>query len=196
MPRERPCPIGSCSDEVPEGHLVCRSHAIYIWRKVQLSIPSKYADESVAQREDRLWQERARLERDRQHPGWIYYLRLDEKIKIGWTSDLNQRIKAYPPHAEVLASHPGTRADERDLHRSFKPFRVAGREWYSPGGELMSHIRRQVVVVEDPVARIQADLAAKRAEVRPKLPPIPPGTPHGLTGRAFVRAVMDGRVTE
>lgn len=177
MPRERPCPIGSCSDEVPEGHLVCRRHAIFIWRKVQLSIPSKYADESVTQREDRLWQERARLERDRQHPGWIYYLRLDEKIKIGWTSDLNQRIRAYPPHAVVLASHPGTRADERDLHRSFKPFRVAGREWYSPGGELMAHIRRQVVVVrEDSVASIRATLAAKRAArgaASPELPGLP-----------------------
>lgn len=42
--------------------------------------------------------------------------------------------------SRFLAGHPGTRADERDLHRSFRPFLAAGREWYHPAQLLMDHI--------------------------------------------------------
>jgi hypothetical protein len=70
----------------------------------------------------------------------IYYLRQGDLIKIGYSTRLYDRLFAYGPTVEVLAHHPGTRADERDLHRSFRPFLAHGREWYHQANVLMDHI--------------------------------------------------------
>jgi len=101
------------------GMVVCRDHALSIWSGVQ------HANAMVPK-------VKPLTKGGKPIDGWIYYIRLDEKIKIGWTANLQQRIKSYPPHAVVLIEHPGTRYDERDLHRTFKPSRAAGREWYRP----------------------------------------------------------------
>lgn len=62
--------------------------------------------------------------------GWIYYLRLGDRIKIGHTVNLRQRMAAYPPDAVLLAVEPGFRQDEQALHALFQSYRAAGREWY------------------------------------------------------------------
>src|SRR5690606_1209348 len=41
-------------------------------------------------------------------PGWIYYVHTDGKVKIGYSTDITRRLRAYPPGSEVLAVHPGT----------------------------------------------------------------------------------------
>jgi hypothetical protein len=153
MPRQRnalgilsdqKCPIPGCKDRLLEGALVCIRHAVEIWQLVQRSKGDpeihQIAVETVAERVRRLDEaERKRIEFNKQH-GTIYYVRVDEKIKIGWTSNLDQRMRAYPPHMQLLATHPGDRADERDLHRSFARFRASGREWYHPAEILLDHI--------------------------------------------------------
>lgn len=72
--------------------------------------------------------------------GWIYYVRSGGLIKIGHTTRLKQRIRAYPPDTVVLAVHRGSKADERDLHARFATYRHAGREWYDQGTALIRHI--------------------------------------------------------
>lgn len=72
--------------------------------------------------------------------GWIYYVRIGDWIKIGYAADLKQRLRAYPPDAELLASHPGTLADEAALHKRFKPHLAAGREWYPCAPEILEHV--------------------------------------------------------
>lgn len=114
------CPIPGCGDARPDGLLVCEGHADEIATQVRRrkSVPAHKAD------------------------GWIYYLLLDGKLKIGWTANLAQRLKSYPPHAVMVLDHPGTRADERDLHRSLAPSRIVGREWYSKTPEVEAALRR------------------------------------------------------
>ena len=154
MPRQRSsvflkdteCPIPGCTDRPLKGEMVCTPHAVQIWARVQAikgdPLIQNAITESVAEREARMEEdERRRREFGKTH-GDIYYLRVDEKIKIGWSSNLPQRLMSYPPHMVLLCDHPGTRADERDLHRSFKPSRAAGREWYHPTPELLAHIDR------------------------------------------------------
>lgn len=80
----------------------------------------------------------------------IYYVRQGELIKIGYSTRLYDRLFAYGPTAEVLAHHPGTRADERDLHRTFRPFLAHGREWYTPAKILMDHIEAMTAKHGDP----------------------------------------------
>lgn len=140
------CVIPACDDYPLKGHHVCMRHSVEIWQTVQRSKGDpevhQIAVELVADRERRAEEaHRKNIEFNKQH-GTIYYLRLDEKIKIGWSANLPQRLMSYPPHMVLLCDHPGTRADERDLHRSFKPSRAAGREWYHPTQELLAHIDR------------------------------------------------------
>ena len=62
--------------------------------------------------------------------GEIYYVRLNGLIKVGWSRQLHDRLRAYGPDVEVLAHYPATRDDETNLHRQLTPFRAKGREWY------------------------------------------------------------------
>jgi len=77
-----------------------------------------------------------------QKMGVVYYLRSGGYIKIGWASNLANRMKAYPPDSMLLAHHPGTRADEATMHRKFAVHRTHGREWYAMVPALTDHIRR------------------------------------------------------
>lgn len=64
--------------------------------------------------------------------GWVYYLRVGDKLKIGYTANPGRRLKAYPPDSKLIAIHPGTKATERDMHHRFAHARLAGREWFAP----------------------------------------------------------------
>lgn len=178
------CLLGGCGRSTRLTFLVCDEHAVEIWGIVESvkDTPASPIPSNV------VLPARPPSHLD---GGWIYYLRLDEKIKIGWTANYIQRMKAYPPHARVIARHPGARADERDLHRSFKPSRVAGREWYAPTPELMRHIEQ---VHEDNRRRFEEEQAAREA-ARPAPPPGRPAEPRPLRGQALVRAILDGTVT-
>lgn len=62
--------------------------------------------------------------------GQIYILRLNGLIKVGWSSNLVKRFKAYGPDVEVLCHYPASRQDETLMHRQLRPYLKKGREWY------------------------------------------------------------------
>lgn len=76
--------------------------------------------------------------------GWVYYVRIDQLIKIGFASDVKRRMKAYPPHSELLAVHPGTPAFEREMHALLSGHLERGREWFRPDAPVMKHIAEVV----------------------------------------------------
>lgn len=73
-------------------------------------------------------------------PGTIYYLMVGDLVKIGYSIDFEQRLKQYPPNVEVLATHPGTRETERQMHHKFLHRVAKGREWFTPCSEIDQHI--------------------------------------------------------
>jgi hypothetical protein len=73
-------------------------------------------------------------------PGWVYYIRMGDVIKIGYAIDVTKRMRAYPPSAELLAAHPGTKAVERDMHKRFSEDLARGREWFRESDDLIAHI--------------------------------------------------------
>lgn len=80
-------------------------------------------------------------DRARKSGGWVYFLRIGDRIKIGHTTNLRSRLAAYPPDTTVLAVCPGSREDEAALHQLFQSYREGGREWY--GGNhapILQHI--------------------------------------------------------
>lgn len=77
-----------------------------------------------------------------ERPGVVYYLRVGALIKIGVTWDLDQRLRAYPPDVEVLATEPGGTATEQARLAQFREHLAypARPEWFHPADELMAHI--------------------------------------------------------
>ncbi|WP_327582461.1 GIY-YIG nuclease family protein [Nonomuraea sp. NBC_00507] len=85
-------------------------------------------------------------------PEYVYFIKRDGLIKIGWTTNIRSRMKALRPD-EVLHVQPGTQKDEAALHRAFRHLRVGTetggrrlREWFQPGDDLVAYIelRRQL----------------------------------------------------
>jgi len=80
------------------------------------------------------------LQKDPNSDGIVYYIRINGQIKIGYTKDLTQRSRHYPPGSELLAFEPGTREIERERHMKFSRFLTRGREWFIEAPEIQAHI--------------------------------------------------------
>jgi hypothetical protein len=69
----------------------------------------------------------------------VYYLRLDERVKIGTTYHPHRRFAALP-HDEVLAFERGGRGLERQRHTEFADDRLGSSEWFALTPRLRDHI--------------------------------------------------------
>lgn len=85
-----------------------------------------------------------------QQPGWIYYVRVGDRVKIGYSADVKRRMRAYPPDSHLLAVHPGTRQLETEMHQRFAGSRAAGREWFRETPDLAEHVAQVVAKFGDP----------------------------------------------
>lgn len=71
--------------------------------------------------------------------GVVYYVRLGDLVKIGFSSSFQKRMEVIP-HTEVLATEPGGYDLERARHRQFETSRVDGmNEWFSASADLLEH---------------------------------------------------------
>lgn len=83
---------------------------------------------------------------------FVYYLRRDGLIKIGWTGDLKTRMRALRPD-ELLAVEPGCIHIETGRHHQFAAIRVReveGVEWFAPEPELLGHIAQMASLYPTP----------------------------------------------
>ncbi len=85
--------------------------------------------------------------RERTRPGHVYFLKNGRRklIKIGFSSDHVSRIQniqsSTPDHVKLLATLPGNRALEAELHKRFAKYRVQG-EWFRVEGALADYLER------------------------------------------------------
>lgn len=150
-----------CDTEVASGLLyvpLCYEHATFVHDEVEA-----HADRVsliVERRRERFMAEQLAARglqpyvppKPEPKPEIIYYLQVGGHIKIGWTSDLGKRMRSYPPNTELLAIHPGRRADERALHKRFAVHRSHGQEWYPLVPVLLDHIKRVIAEHGQPPA--------------------------------------------
>lgn len=68
----------------------------------------------------------------------VYFLRFGDRVKIGYTGNLAQRLRALP-HDELLGTIPGDESTEWDLHERFAHLRIKG-EWFRAEPELLEFI--------------------------------------------------------
>ncbi|UAJ79965.1 GIY-YIG nuclease family protein [Leifsonia sp. ZF2019] len=92
------------------------------------------------------WREEPTPKRE---PGWVYYIRMGDLIKIGYATDVAKRMRNYPPSAQLLAAHPGTIELEREMHKRFSPDLARGREWFTESSDLSAHIAQVVAQFGD-----------------------------------------------
>lgn len=80
-----------------------------------------------------------RTKRDvRTTPGHIYFVKAGDLIKIGYSTNLRQRLSQLGP-VVLLATITGTMEDEKALHHQFGEYWDHG-EYFRPGQRLMDHI--------------------------------------------------------
>lgn len=146
------CSWGGCNtNHTVAGTRLCEEHALQIFDHI---IAHKGYDYMLA----RAGGVRAALEYEKEHiaarvakyenerkeratrEGWVYYIRIGDLIKIGYASNVWERMRAYPPTAELLAAHPGTLTLERSMHRKFGHLLDQGREWFKMEADLVEHI--------------------------------------------------------
>jgi hypothetical protein len=74
------------------------------------------------------------------HRPAVYFARSRGLVKIGFTRQLSDRLRALEREArapvELIAAGPGGRQREQDLHGRLAAFSV-GREWFTPSAELL-----------------------------------------------------------
>lgn len=71
----------------------------------------------------------------------VYYVRLGDHIKIGYTVNMTQRMNALRADlSQVLATEPGGRELEAERHQQFAAERVSRREDFNPSRRLLAHI--------------------------------------------------------
>jgi hypothetical protein len=68
----------------------------------------------------------------------VYYARLGNRCKIGWTSNLAQRMTDIQPE-ELLLTERGGPLLESQRHEQFAALRVVG-EWFRFEGSLVDHV--------------------------------------------------------
>lgn len=79
----------------------------------------------------------------------VYYLRYDDRIKIGTSANPRQRLAAIW-HDELLAFERGDRSVERRRHEQFAADRFAGTEWFRGSDRLLAHVAQIAEGVADP----------------------------------------------
>lgn len=81
----------------------------------------------------------------------VYYIRFDDRIKIGTTANPRQRLSTLW-HDQLLAFERGDRAVERARHAQFAAHRFDRTEWFAAAPPLLQHVAAIAAGVDDPWA--------------------------------------------
>jgi hypothetical protein len=73
----------------------------------------------------------------------VYYIRIGDHIKIGFTQNMQERMLGLRVDLiDVLATEPGGRDVERERHKQFAHLRVGNRENFKKDPDLLTHIAK------------------------------------------------------
>lgn len=83
----------------------------------------------------------------------VYAVRQDDGIiKIGYTTNIYQRLGNVGGHHALLALVPGTYEDEQKIHAALEPHRARRREYYHPTAEVIDVVNgMRATLRQDPI---------------------------------------------
>jgi hypothetical protein len=125
------CPALGCHADAAEGAPVplCQQHLRVAFAYV---LETERPDLSAASEAMPYWVT------DPNPTGFVYFVRIDALIKIGFSRNPKQRFAKLTPD-EVLHLEPGTMRDERRCHAAFAHARAYGEMFY-PSEDLLAFI--------------------------------------------------------
>lgn len=109
----------------------CPRDALTVVTYIDLCLPHlSLANDAVLDYLAQPEREERRQERE-ERLGCVYVVRVDSRIKVGFSIEPRRRLQQYPPGSTLLALVGRVPISfERDLHGRLAQHRVAGREWY------------------------------------------------------------------
>lgn len=123
---------------------ICAEHAkaiaseVRAWSWGPSTAPHHVVSDKSQRRMDRQRVERADVQ---QAQSQVYYIRIGDHVKIGFTGNVVERlIGLRVDSSALLATEPGGRDLERQRHLQFGQERVGRRENFNPSRRLLAHI--------------------------------------------------------
>lgn len=128
---------------------ICAHHAQRLYEHMLRVCPPPAPEQSVEFKRWLMVQERrdeweaveAKRKEAYARQSQVYYVRIGEYIKIGYTINMYQRLIGLRASAEdVLATEPGGQRLERQRHAEFATERLGRKENFEPSPRLLAHI--------------------------------------------------------
>lgn len=98
-------------------------------------------------------------------PGFVYYLRFGDRVKVGYSTDVRTRVQQVP-NDEVLAVEPGDFRVEKQRHAMFADALIPGQlEWFEATPDILGFagdIRR---LYGDPIEFVDRAIADAKRKV-------------------------------
>jgi hypothetical protein len=92
------------------------------------------------QERDAVWREVHRATEQPDGGTVVYYVRIGNRCKIGYSTNLRSRLATFNPE-ELLVIEPGGRVLEQRRHHEFRELHTHG-EWFRYEGALEEHVTR------------------------------------------------------
>lgn len=124
---------------------LCFDHAFQVYLSVHGEVTGnlKRIHESLEMREKGPSLEALALKRAYDEQSVVYYIRIGDYIKIGFTTNLSERIRSLRVDAsDVMATEPGGREKEHQRHEQFKSIRRGRWENFERTPDLLTHIAK------------------------------------------------------
>lgn len=128
------------SEAVKANLYLCQEHLLLAWSIVQEQIARTGGDQGpfkvVPDDVGKPW----KYVRTEENDGYVYYLHVGDRIKIGFSVDPDRRLAQYPPGSRLIAIRIGTKKTERAEHIRYDKHLADGREWFHYSEELEQDI--------------------------------------------------------
>lgn len=124
-----------------------RDYYYFKCRGFRAKLPKYPGHSEFAKRYDellaRIRPARTRPETGNDAVGYVYFLKIDDKVKIGFSAHPPGRLREVRPSqqakVQMFAYVPGTMQREKALHERLKPYRRRG-EWFTLDAEVLQTI--------------------------------------------------------
>lgn len=98
---------------------------------------------------------------------WVYYMRIGNRVKIGYSTNLRSRLDDIHPE-ELMAVEPGGPKVERQRHDQFRALRVHG-EWFRLEEPLAGHIAELAVSSKAEIREVTRQAGRGASTGRPRV---------------------------
>jgi hypothetical protein len=138
------CCEPDCEDQADPDYPVplCSRHVFLVVKRYLKQLATIQQDNPVLYEAIRAGRTEPEPKRRRKPRHVVYFLRFGDRVKIGTSGNLIERLREVP-HDEVIGTIPGNATVEREWHARWADLRIKG-EWFHATPELLATIGQAV----------------------------------------------------